>query len=90
MRLSFTRGASRDLTRLRDFIAQHDPRAAARFGKRLGRTMRLLRDQPGLGQAVEDLPGVRELVAGDYVVRYTTHADAVVILRVWHGREARR
>lgn len=90
MRLRFTRGASRDLARLRDFIAQHDPRAASRVAKRLGRAIRLLRDQPGLGQAVEELPGVRELVAGDSVVRYTTHGDAIVVLRVWLAREARR
>jgi plasmid stabilization system protein ParE len=89
MRLQFTRGASRDLVRLRDFIAQHDPQAAARVSKRLGRTIRLLRDHPGLGQAVEALPDVRELVAGDYLVRYTTRDDTVVILRIWHGRETR-
>jgi plasmid stabilization system protein ParE len=89
MRLQFTRGASRDLVRLRDFIAQHDPQAAVRVSKRLGRTIRLLRDHPGLGQAVEELPDVRELVAGDYLVRYTTRDDTVVILRIWHGRETR-
>lgn len=89
MRLQFTRGASRDLVRLRDFIAAHDPQAAGRVGKRLARTIRLLREQPGLGQAVEELAGVRELVAGDYVVRYTTRDDSVVILRLWHGRESR-
>lgn len=89
MRLAFTRGASGDLVRLRDFIAQHDSRAAARVGKRLTRTIRLLRDHPALGQAVEELRGVRELVAGDYVVRYTTRDDSVVILRVWRGRERR-
>lgn len=89
MQLRFTRSSSRDLTRLRDFIARHDPRAAAKVSKRLGRTIRLLRDQPGLGQAVDELPDVRELVAGDYVVRYTVRDECVVILRVWHGRENR-
>jgi len=89
MRLQFTRAASRDLGRLRDFIAQHDPRAAARIGKRLVRSIRLLQGQPDLGQAVEALPGVRDLVAGDYVVRYTHQDDCVVILRIWHGREDR-
>ena len=88
-RLQFTRSATRDLRRLRDFIAEHDPLAAARVGKRLGRTIRLLRDQPALGKEVEELPDVRELVAGDYVVRYTVRGDAVVILRLWHGRESR-
>jgi toxin ParE1/3/4 len=49
----------------------------------------LLRDQPALGKEVEALPDVRELVAGDYVVRYTVKKDAVVDLRAWHGRESR-
>jgi toxin ParE1/3/4 len=89
MRLQFTRSATRDLVRLRDFIARHDPRAAARIGERLVRTIRLLREQPGLGRALEDLPGVRELVAGDYVVRYTAQDDRIVVLRIWHGRETR-
>jgi plasmid stabilization system protein ParE len=89
MRLRFTRSASRDLKRLRDFVARHDPRAADRVGKRLGRTIRLLRDQPALGQTVDELPEVRELVAGDYVVRYTVRDECAVILRIWHGREER-
>jgi len=88
-RLQFTASATRDLWRLRDFIAEHDPAAAARVSKRLGRTIRLLRDQPALGKEVEELPDVRELAAGDYVVRYTVREDAVVVLRVWHGRESR-
>ena len=88
-RLQFARSATRDLRRLRDFIAEHDPAAAARVSKRLGRTIRLLRDQPALGKGVEALPDVRELVARDYIVRYTLRGDAVVILRVWHGRESR-
>jgi plasmid stabilization system protein ParE len=89
MLLQFTRSATRDLTRLRDFIARHDPSAAARASNRLGRIIRLLTDQPGLGQTVEDLPEARDLMAGDYVVRYTVRDECVVVLRVWHGREDR-
>ena len=89
MRLWFTRRASHDLTRLRDFIAEHDPCAAAPVSKRLSRTIRLLRHQPELGRALDALPNVRKLAAGDYVVRYTATEEGVVILRVWHGREDR-
>lgn len=89
MLLQFTRSATRDLTRLRDFIARHDPKAAARASNRLGRTIRLLTDQPGLGQTVEELPETRDLMAGDYVVRYTVRDECVVVLRVWHAREDR-
>jgi len=88
-RLQFTASATRDLRPLRDFIAEHDPAAAARVSKRLGRTIRLLRDQPALGKSVEELAEVRQLVVSDYVVRYTVRGDSVVVLRVWHGRESR-
>jgi plasmid stabilization system protein ParE len=88
-RLRFTASATRDLRRLRAFIAEHDPAAAARVSKRLGRTIRLLRDQPALGKSVEELAEVRQLVVSDYVVRYTVRGDSVVVLRVWHGRESR-
>ena len=63
MRLRFTRSATRDLTRLREFVARHDPRAAARAGRRLGRTTRLQQDQPELDQAVDELPDAPELVS---------------------------
>jgi toxin ParE1/3/4 len=81
-RLQFTASATRDLRRLRDFIAENDPAAAVRVGKRLERTIRLLLGQPALGKSVEALPEVRELVASDYVFRYTVWCDSVVVLRV--------
>ncbi len=89
MRLQFTHSATRDLTRLRSFIAEKDPQAAARVSRRLGRTIRHLRDHPELGSSLEGLPDVRELVAGDYIVRYTIGEETVTILRIWHGREVR-
>jgi len=89
MRLQFTHSATRDLTRLRAFIAEKDPQAASRVSRRLGRAIRHLRDHPELGKPLEELPEVRELVAGDYIVRYTLDEETVTILRIWHGREAR-
>jgi len=89
MRLQFTHSATRDLARVRDFIAEKAPQAAIRAGRRLGRTIRHLRDHPELGKPLEELPEVRELIAGDYVVRYTIGDETVTILRIWHGREAR-
>ena len=89
MRLQFTSSATRDLSRLRDFIAEKAPQAAIRASRRLGRTIRHLRDHPELGRPLEELPEVRELVAGDYVIRYTISDETVTILPIWHGREAR-
>ncbi|MCZ6830502.1 MAG: type II toxin-antitoxin system RelE/ParE family toxin [Gammaproteobacteria bacterium] len=34
-------------------------------------------------------PEVQDLVSGDYLVRYTVLDDAVIILRIWHGKENR-
>lgn len=89
MRLQFTHSATRDLIRLRAFIAEKDPQAAARVSRRLGRAIRHLRDHPELGRPLEELPEVRELVAGDYIMRNTLGEETVTILRIWHGREAR-
>ena len=89
MRLQFTRSATRDLTRLRAFIAEKDPQAASRVSRRLGQAIRHLRDHPKIGRPLDELPEVRELVAGDYIVHYTIGEGTVTILRIWHGREAR-
>jgi plasmid stabilization system protein ParE len=49
---------------------------------------------PNLGRPTEDA-GIRQLVvrfgAAGYIVRYTTLHDSgdVLVLRLWHGREAR-
>jgi plasmid stabilization system protein ParE len=32
---------------------------------------------------------VRDAVFGKYIVRYAAHAEAVVILRIWHHYESR-
>ena len=44
-----------------------------------------------MGRPVQGLEEVRELVAGNYVVRYLhiEDEDRVVILRIWHGKEYR-
>ena len=89
MRLQFTHSATRDLIRLRAFIAEKDPQAATRVSRRLGRTIRHWRDHPELGKPLEELPGVRELVASDYIVRYILSGETATILRIWRGREDR-
>ena len=89
MRLLFTQSAQQDLVRLREFIAKNDPQAAGRVSQRLLTSIRRLRDQPRMGINVEDLPGVQDFVAGNYVVRYTVLEDEIFILRIWHGREDR-
>jgi plasmid stabilization system protein ParE len=93
MALRWAPGAVADLVRLRSFLGDKNPAAAARAAQRLREAAALLRSQPELGHAV-DGEVFRDLLApfggGAYVLRYRIDDDAVVIVRVWHGREERR
>ena len=75
--------------RLRDLIAEKNPAAAQRISQRLLTSIRRLVDQPEMGVTIEELPGTRDLVIGDYVVRYLPVEGEIYILRIWHGRENR-
>ena len=89
MKFQFTASAQRDLIRLREFIADKNPSAAARISQRLRESIARITDQPEMGANVEDIPGVQDLISGDYIVRYAVLEETVYILRVWHGREDR-
>lgn len=89
MRLLFTHSAQRDLMRLREFIAEKNPGAAGRISQRLLSVIKRFTDQPRMGVTIEKLPDTRELIVGDYIVRYLVIEDEIYILRIWHGREHR-
>lgn len=89
MKISFSKSAVADLERLRDFIARNNPQAAERMSLRLRQAIGKLILHPNMDRPILELPNVRELVAGNYVVCYLREKDAVFILRVWHGREYR-
>ena len=85
MKLIFSRAAVRDLVRLRDFIAQHSPKAAQRIAQRLHGAIQVLVDTPQIGRPVANMPGeIRELIFGKYVVRYEVRQQYLYILRIWH------
>ncbi|HSH49857.1 MAG TPA: type II toxin-antitoxin system RelE/ParE family toxin [Halomonas sp.] len=93
MKLVYTDESIEDLKRLREFIAIHNPSAAAKIAVELVGKIELLPDFPKMGTPVEMAPGpdsVRDMVFGKYVVRYSLHASAIIILRVWHGLEGER
>lgn len=93
MKLVYTDEAIDDLKRLREFIAVHSPLAAARIATELVGKIELLPDFPKMGAPVAMAPvpdSVRDMVFGKYVVRYSVHASAIIILRVWHGLEGER
>ena len=93
MKLVYTDEAIDDLKRLREFVAVHNPSAVARIATELVSKIELLPDFPGMGTPVEMAPvpdSVRDMVFGKYVVRYSVHASAIIILRVWHALEGER
>ena len=93
MRLVYTDEAIEDLMRLREFIADHNLSAARKIAAELVDKVELLPDFPEMGVPVEvaPIPGsIRDMVFGKYVVRYSVHESAIIILRVWHDLESER
>lgn len=91
-RLVYTAAAVDDLVRLRDFIAGHDPGAARRIAADLVKRIEALRGAPQMGRAVEIAPdseSIRDMVFGNYLVRYAVTVHSIAVLRVWHHFERR-
>jgi plasmid stabilization system protein ParE len=94
MKLIVSRAAAVDLERLRSFLAKTNPAAAGRAATILASAIQSLDTMPKRGRPSE-LPNIRELIVpfgqSAYVLRYTYSIEnqEIVVLRVWHGREAR-
>ncbi len=100
-RLSYSEKARDDLLRLREFIAPKNLASAKRIGLELVDRIEKLRTFPEMGRSV--IPRIseaissdslnkfslREMAFGSYVVRYSVHAETVLILRIWHQLEER-
>lgn len=89
MKLLFTEQAVDDIVRLREFIAEKNPKAAKRISAQLIDHIERLMDQRQLGHVLEALPDVHEWVARDYVVHYLVSEQKLIILQIWHGKEDR-
>lgn len=90
MRIDYTEDAIEDLVQLREFIAAKDPAAANRHARSLIERITQLGDQPYLGHAVYYAPepeSIRDLIVGNYIVRYALLVEQILILRIWHHKE---
>jgi len=93
VKLVYTDEAIEDLKRLREFIAVNNPSAAGRVAAELVSKIELLPDFPRMGTPIEMAPvpdSIRDMIFGKYVVRYSVHVSAIIILRVWHELEGER
>ena len=92
VRLSYAPAAVRDLERLQEFLAEHDPEAALAAAGAIVEAVSVLQRHPLIGRPAE--AGMRELVIArgrtGYVALYDwlEAADTVVILALRHQREA--
>jgi addiction module RelE/StbE family toxin len=92
VKLIYSERAVSDLARLRDFISQYNPSAAARIADELVTKVLHLRRFPLIGRLVDESPEprqIRDLVVSDYIVRYLPTDNAIIVLRIWHHREHR-
>ena len=93
MRVLWLPEALEDVERLYRFLIERDSRATERAMRAISSGAERLQDLPEAGRPMADETARRELFvpfgAGAYVLRYRIHHDSVVIIRVWHSREAR-
>lgn len=90
MKLVYTDDAIEDLRRLREFIFAHNPTAASRVA---AEPINMLPEFPGMGAPVLLAPApetIRDMVFGRHIVRYSVHAEVIVVLRLWHELEGER
>lgn len=90
MKIDYTEDAIEDLIQLREFIAAKDPSAANRYARSLLEGIVRLEVQPHLGHAVYYAPepeNIRDLIVGNYIVRYALLDEQILILRIWHHKE---
>ena len=91
-RVAYAPGAVRDLERLWDFLAEHEPDAAPVAVKAIADAVSVLERHPQIGRPAE--AGMRELVVSrgrtGYVALYDwlEPIDTVVVLALRHQREA--
>ena len=85
-RIIWAPAALDDLEALRNYIAEHDPRAAQRIVDRIVKAVETLRRTPEIGRPGRVL-GARELVitSTPYIVPYRVFGERLQILRVYHG-----
>jgi toxin ParE1/3/4 len=83
--------AAKDLLRLREFIAEHNPQAARRAATLIAQGGRKLMDSPHIGRPTPELEAFRDLIipfgGSSYTLRYRIENQKVIIVRVWHDRE---
>jgi toxin ParE1/3/4 len=87
MRILVSDKAKIDLLRIYSYLAERNSTAAEAVLLRIDEKFRQLADLPFIGRERSSLgSGIRSVVVGNHLVFYTVGEDAVMIVRVIHGR----
>jgi plasmid stabilization system protein ParE len=93
MRIEWSASALADLDRFATFLHERYPGLAAIVAREIIAKASLLEAQPRLGYPIAGREEYRQVVLRvlrtRYVFRYRIDGDRIVMLRVFHGREAR-
>jgi plasmid stabilization system protein ParE len=91
MKIQWTNKAVSDLSRLFEFLAPVNSKAAAKTVQSLTATPMKIIDQPRIGERLDEFTPreVRRLLVGHYEMRYELSGDTLYVLRIWHTRESR-
>jgi toxin ParE1/3/4 len=88
MKLHYERGALADLDEILAYIAEDNPRAAARVASRIEQAIQHIAHNPFMGQATSK-GAYRRLPVGNYLIVYEVADDEVIIHYLRHGARRR-
>jgi toxin ParE1/3/4 len=78
--------ATIDLAEIAIYIGKDSPTAAEGWLDGVDRLLRLLAENPAMGEAVDHLaPGMRRHTFGRYLLFYKPRSDGILLYRVLHG-----
>ena len=93
MKLEWSVTSLADLDRFAAFLHDRHPQLAKIIAAEIKQKSQILSEHPLIGRAIEGHPQYRELVLevanAKYVFRYVFDGGRLVMLRVFHSREAR-
>ncbi len=95
MKLVFLPEAVGDIDRLYNFLMPKNPIAAQKAMLAIDEGLAMLQENPFMGPKMDANSDYRELFVpfgkSSYILRYRIHQEknALVVVRVWHGREDR-
>src|SRR5436190_17003342 len=91
--IEWSLGALADLDRFAVFLHERFPDLAARVASELVMRAEVLRRHPKLGRAIAGREEYREILlqvlGGTYALQYRYDGRSILMLRVFHGREAK-